>query len=59
MTRYLVNKRKLNNLGDERLSKIALNSSQNHLRLKKGWHKGAMSWLKMWWIDENVILQNI
>ena len=44
---------------NHRLPKIDLNSSQNHLRLKRGLHKDAMSWLEMWGIDENVTLENI
>ena len=39
MTRLLLYKHKLNNIGGHRLPKLALNSSQNHLRLKRGWHK--------------------
>ena len=34
MTRLLLYKHKLNNIGDHRLPKLALNSSKNHLRLK-------------------------
>ena len=36
MTRLLLYKHKINNMGDHRLPKVALNSSQNHLR---GWYK--------------------
>ena len=39
MTRILLYKHKINNMGDHRLPKLALNSSQNHLRLKQGWYK--------------------
>lgn len=39
MTRLLLYKHKLNNVEDHRLPKLALNSSQNHLRLKRGWYK--------------------
>lgn len=39
MTRLLLYKHKLNNVGDHRLPKLALSSSQNHLRLKRGWYK--------------------
>ena len=46
-------------MGDHRLPKLALNSSQNHLRLKHGWYKDTRSWLNHWKIDENVALQNI
>ena len=35
MTRILLYKHKLNNIGDHRLPNLALNSSQNHLRLKQ------------------------
>ena len=31
MTRYLMYKHKINNMGDQRLPKIALNSNQTHL----------------------------
>ena len=46
-------------MGDHRLPNLALNSSQNHLRLKQGWYKDTRAWLKLWEIDENVVLQNI
>ena len=46
-------------MGDHRLPKLALNSIQNHLSLKRGWYKDTMSWLNLWEIDENVVLQNI
>ena len=36
MTRLLLYKHKINNMGDHRLPKLAFNSSQNHLRLKRG-----------------------
>ena len=59
MTRPLLYKHKLNNIGDHRLPKLAWNSSQNHLRLKQGWYKDTRAWLNHWEIDENVALQNI
>ena len=59
MTRLLLYKHKLNNLGDHRLPKPALNSSQNHLRLKRGRYKDTMPWLNRWEIDKNVSLKNI
>ena len=34
MTRLLLYKHKINNMGDHRIPKLALNSMQNHLRLK-------------------------
>jgi hypothetical protein len=43
---------------DNRLTKIASNSSHNHLRLKWGWHKDAQPWLSHWGIMEETILQN-
>ena len=46
-------------MGDHRLPKIALNSSQNHLRLEQGWYKDTRAWLNHWGINENVALQNI
>ena len=46
-------------MGNERLPKIALNSSQNQLCLKRCWCKDTMAWLNHWGIDENDILQNI
>ena len=58
MTRLLLYKHKLNNIGDHRLLKLALNSSQNHLRLKWVWYKDTRAWLNHWEIDENVALQN-
>ena len=59
MTRLLLYKHKINSIGDLRLPKLALNSSQNHLRLKRGWYKDTRAWLNHWEIDENVALQNI
>ena len=59
MTRLLLYKHKLNNIGDHRLPKLALNSSQNHLRLKRGWYKDTRAWLNHQEIGENVALQNI
>ena len=54
MTMLLLYKHKINNMRDHRLPKIALNSSQNHLRLKWGWYKDTRAWLNHWEIDENV-----
>ena len=59
MTRLLVYKHKTNNMGDHRLPKLALNSSQNHLKLKWGWYKDTRAWLTDWEINETVTLQNI
>ena len=59
MNRYLMYKHKINNMGNERLPKIDLNSSQNQLCLKRCWGKDTMAWLNHWGIDENDILQNI
>ena len=59
MARLLLYKHKINNKGDHRLPKLALNSIQNHLRLKKGWYKDTMAWLNHWEIDQTVALQNI
>jgi hypothetical protein len=42
----------------KRLPKIASNSSQNNLWLKRGWHKDAKTWLDHWGIKEEVTLQN-
>ena len=36
-----------------------INSSQNHLRLNRGWHKDTSAWLNYWEINENDALQNI
>ena len=52
-------KQKINNMGNERLPKIYLNSSQNQLHLKRCWCKDTMAWLNHWGINENEILQNI
>ena len=46
-------------MGDHILPNIALNSSQNHLSLKRGWYNDTRSWLNHSEIDENVALQNI
>ena len=59
MTRYVMYKHKINNMGNERLTKIDLNSSQNQLRLKQCWCKDTMARLNHWGINENDILQNI
>ena len=59
MTRLLLYKHKINNMGDHRLPKLDLKSSQNHLRLKWGWYKYTRAWLNHWEIEENVWLQNI
>ena len=52
MTRLLLYKQKINTMGDHRLPKLALNSIQNHLRLKRGWYKDTKAWLNCWEIDE-------
>ena len=59
MTRLLLYKHKINNMGDHRIPKLALNSIQNHLRLKRGWYKDTKAWLNRWEINENVALQTI
>ena len=59
MTRYLMYKHKINNVGNTRLPKIDLNSIQNQLHLNRCWGKDTMAWLNHWGIDENDILQNI
>ena len=59
MTRVLLYKHKINNMGDHGHPKLALNSSQNHLRLKQGWYKDTRALLNHWEIDKNVALQNI
>ena len=46
-------------MGDYRLPKLDLNSSQNHLTLKQGWYKDTRARLDHWEIDKNVALQNI
>ena len=46
-------------MGDDRLPKLALNSSQNHLRLKGGWYKCTRAWANHWEIHENISLKNI
>jgi hypothetical protein len=58
MNRYLLYKKKLNNMEDIRLPKIYSKSSCNHDRLKRGWNKDARSWLNYWGIMEDTILQN-
>ena len=46
-------------MGDHRLPKLDFNSSQNHLRLKRGWHKDTRAQLNHWEIDKKIALQNI
>ena len=45
-------------MGNGSIPKIALNSSQNQLRIKRCWCKDIMAWLNLWGIDENDILHN-
>ena len=52
-------KHNINKMGNERVSKIALNSSQNQLFLKRCLCKYTMAWLNHWGIDENDIFQKI
>ena len=59
MTRYLMYKNKINNMGNERLPKIALNSSQNQLRLKWCWCKDTMTWLNHWGINETTFCRTL
>ena len=56
MTRYMMYKHKINNMGNKRLPKISLNSCQNQLRLKWGWCKYTMAWLNHWGINKKDIL---
>ena len=53
MTRYLLYKCKKNDTGDQRLSKIALKSIQDLLKLKKGWHKDNVDRLNHSRINKN------
>ena len=46
-------------MGNERLPKISLNSSQNQLCLNRCWCKDTRAWLNHWGINEDDILQNI
>ena len=46
-------------MGDHRLPMLALNSIQNHLRIKRGWYKDTRAQLNHWEINETVALQNI
>ena len=59
MTRLLLYKHKINNMGYHRLPKLAFNSIQNHLRLKRGWYKDTRALLNLWEINTNAELQNI
>jgi hypothetical protein len=48
-------------MDDKRLPKITSNSSQNHLQLKRGWHKDAKSWLNRYYkevVNPNLEDQN-
>ena len=49
----------LESLAMARVPKLAFNSNQNHLRLKRDWYKDTRAWLNHWEIDENIALQNI
>jgi len=55
---YLMYKRNINNMDDKMLPKINSNSNQNHQRLNRGWHKDVKSWLNIWGIQEDGIMQN-
>jgi len=46
-------------MGDQKILKTALKSSQDQLRLKRGWYKDATTQLNHWGIDENSTLQDI
>ena len=46
-------------MGNKRLPKIVLNTSQNQLRLNQSWCKDSGAWLNHWGIDEIDILQNM
>ena len=59
MTRYLLYKCKKNDTRDQRLPKIALKFNQDHLRLKKAWHKDNVARLNHWGINKNETAQNI
>ena len=59
MTRLILYKHKINNMGDHILLKLALNSNQIHLRLKWGWYKYTRALLNYLEIEKNVALQNI
>ena len=59
MARLLLYKHEINNMRDHRIPKLALHSSQNHQRFKRGWYKDTGAQLNHWEIDENVALQNI
>lgn len=59
VTKFLMYKHKINNMGDKRLLKITLKSSQNHLPLKKGWGKHVSISLNHCGVDESDTLQNI
>ena len=45
-------------MGDLRLPIISLKSSQDQLRLKRGWYKDTMAWLNHRGIDKNTTLQD-
>ena len=46
-------------MGDHRIPKLALNSIQNNLSLKRCWYKDIRAWLNHWEIEKSVALQNI
>jgi len=43
-------------MGDQRFPKITLKSSQDHVRLKRGWYEDTIAWVNQWGIDENATL---
>ena len=63
MTTYLIYKNKVNDMGDTRIPKMYSYSIQNHLLIKRGWHKDAKSWLNgdsmKRWLYTLVISYNI
>ena len=48
MTRYVMYKHNINNIGNKKLPKIALESSQTQLGLKRCWCKDTIAWLDHW-----------
>jgi hypothetical protein len=55
MIRYLIHKNKINNMDDKILPKIVSDASQNHQRLKWGWHNDAKSWINHWGIKKKLL----
>jgi hypothetical protein len=59
MIRYLLYKKKINNMDDTRIPRIASDFSQNHEQLKRGCHNDVKSWLNHWGIRKKLFCRTL